>query len=77
MRIAIEKSTINAKHRDRNETSLPIMSNLFFAISLVVDRSVGLVVIDAVMNFFGNGLLLSPPRKSCKLTIEVVPVGIR
>ena len=54
MRIAIEKSTINAKHRDRNETSFPVTLNLFLAISLMVDRSVELVVVDAVMNFFGN-----------------------
>ena len=73
----MEKSTINAKHGDRNETSLPIALNLFFAISLVVDRSVKPIVVDAVMNFFGNGLSLSPLQKSCKLTIEVMPVGIR
>ena len=77
VRIAIEKSTINAKHEHRNETSLPITLNLFFAISLVVDRSIRPVVVDAVMNFFGNGLLLSPPQKSCKLTIEVVSIGIK
>ena len=77
VRIAIEKSIINAKHGDRNETSLSVALNLFFAISLVVDRNVGLVVIHAVMNFFGDGLSLSPLQKSCKLMIEVVPVGIR
>ena len=77
MKIAIEKSTINAKHGDRNETSFPTTLNLFFAISLVVERSVRLVVVHAIMNFFGNGLSLSPPQKSCKLIIEVVLVGIR
>ena len=77
MRIAIEKSTINAKHGDRNETYLPFALNLFFAIFLVVDKTVRPVVIDAVMNFFGSGSLLSPPQKSCKLIIEVVPVGIK
>ena len=71
MRIEIDKSIINAKHGDRNETFLSVALNLFFAISFVVDRSFGPVVFDAVLNFFGNRLLLSPPQKSCKLMVKL------
>ena len=77
MRIEIDKSTINAKHGDRNETSLPVMLNLFFTIFLVIDRSVRPVLLDAIVNVFGNGSSVSPPQKSCKLMIEVVPIGVR
>ena len=43
----------------------------------MVDKIIGPVVVDGVMNFFGNGVSLSPLQKSCKLKIEVVPVGVR
>ena len=50
----------DTKLGDRNETSLLVTLNLFFAISLVVDRSVEPVVVDVVTNSFDNGSSLSP-----------------
>ena len=35
------------------------------------------MVVDAVVNFFGNALSFSPPQKSYKLMIEVVPISAR